>query len=390
MKCDNFEKIVQYIDGLLPDETSKDLKNHIQECEDCKKIYNTLVSTKELLTEESIADKNINTRVLNTIDKNRYIKNKNKFMVLNKLISSKNIINSVAAVVVICLIAFWALNYGNQFKGTIISSTPEPSHNALKPSHNKSEPVNILVLGKDNFTSTDTIILANYDTVNAKLNLLSVPRDTSVNINGSQTKINTVYNKGGAELVVNTLNELLKVNIKYYVLLDLASVKQFMDEIDGVDFNVATDMVYDDPLQNIHINLKKGQNHLSGDQIVQFLLYRKSNDIIQIDNGIYDGSDFKRIEAQQSMLKELIHQKINIKYIAKIDKLADIALKNSDTNLTITDCIKMLGNISKLNPSEINMLTLPGKGGINENYYFIMDEQATQSITSKYFQTSVP
>lgn len=388
MKCDNFDKIVLYIDGVLPDETSKDIENHIKECEDCKKIFNTLVSTREFLIEESIADKNIDIKVLNNIDKNRYSTKKNKFMILNKLIASKNIINSAAAVVVICLITFWALSYGNQFKDSIISVTPEPSQNILKPSQNISEPVNILVLGKDTYKSTDTIILVNYDTVNAKLNLLSVPRDTSVNLNGSQTKLNTVYNKGGAELVVNTVNELLKVNIKYYVILDTASVKRFMDEIDGIDFNVVTDMVYDDPLQNIHINLKKGQNHLSGDQIVQFLLYRKSNGLIQINNGYYDGSDLKRIEAQQSMLKELIRQKTNIKYISQIDKLAGIALKNSETNLTIPDCIKMLGNIPKLNPSEINMLTLPGKGGIAENYYYIMDEQASQSITNKYFKTS--
>jgi|GEM_PF-3238198 len=390
MKCDNFDKIVLYIDGVLSDETSKDLENHIKECNDCKKIYNTLVSTKEFLIEEHIADKNIDIKVLNSIDKNRYSIKKTKFIILNKLIASKNIINSVAAIIVICLITFWALTYRTQFNDTIISTTPEPSQNILKPSYNISEPINILVLGKDNYKSTDTIILVNYDTVNAKLNILSVPRDTSVNINRSQTKLNTVYNNGGAELVVNTVNELLKVNIKYYVILDIDSVKRFMDEIDGIDFNVATDMVYDDPIQNIHINLKKGQNHLSGDQIVQFLLYRKSNNRIQIDNGYYDGSDIKRIEAQQSMLKELIRQKVNIKYLSKIDELAGIALKNSETNLTLPDCIKMLGNISRLNPDEINMLTLPGKGGVDENYYYIMDEKASQSITNKFFQSSAP
>lgn len=390
MKCDNFDKIVLYIDGVLPDETSKDLENHLKECEYCKKIYNTLVSTKEFLSEESIADKNINIKVLNNIDKNRYSKKKNKFRILNKLIASKYIINSAAAVIIICLITFWALIYGTQFNGTTISTTPKPSQNILKPSHNISEPVNILVLGKDNFKSTDTIILVNYDTVNAKLNLLSIPRDTSVDLNGSQTKLNLVYNKGGTELVVNTVNKLLKVNIKYYVILDMDSVKRFMDELDGIDFNVATDMVYDDPLQNIHINLKKGQNHLSGDQIVQFLLYRKSNSKIQINNGSYDGSDFKRIEAQQSMLKELIRQKTNIKYISKIDALADIVLNSSETNLTIPNCIKMLRNISRLNPDEINILTLPGEGGIGENLYYIMDEQASQSIRNEYFNSIYP
>lgn len=380
MKCDNFDRIVLYIDGVLSDQASKDLKNHIDACEDCKKIFDALISTKELLKDECIADKNIDSKVLNTIDKNRYV-DKNKFRLLHRVNAVKSMVKPVAAIFLICCIMFLFLSHGRDVKNTLGSALPELAQNI-------SEPVNILVLGKDSSKSTDAIILINYEPRSAQLNLLSIPRDTGVNLNGVQTKLNGVYREGGPDVMMNTVGELLKVNIKYYICFNTETVEKFIDILHGVDFEIASDMNYDDPIQNIHINLKKGQNHLSGDQVVQFLLYRKPNDPSLLKNGPYDGSDLQRIEAQQNMLRELIKQKTNVNYISIINKLGDAAIGNSETNITIDDCLRMVRNISKLNYNEVNMFVLPVSNQANDSMFFCtMDEEAAQDITNKYFQS---
>lgn len=380
MKCDDFDMIVLYIDGVLSDQASKDLKNHMDACEDCKKIFDALINTKELLKYECIADENIDTKVLNAIDKNRYVNN-NKFRLLHRFNSLKSMVKPVAAIFFICCITFLFLNHGREVKNTLGSVLPEPAQNI-------SEPVNILVLGKDSSKRTDAIILINYEPKSARLNLLSIPRDTSVNLNGIQTKLNGVYLKSGPDVMMDTVGELLKVNIKYYISFDMETVEKVIDILDGVDFEIASDMNYDDPIQNIHINLKKGQNHLSGDQVVQFLLYRQPNDSSLLMSGPYDGSDIRRIEAQQSMLRELIKQKTDIKYISRVDKLAGVALENSETNITLDECLRMVRNISRLNHNEINMFVLPVSNQANDSLLFCtMYEEAAQNITNKYFQS---
>ena len=70
-------------------------------------------------------------------------------------------------------------------------------------------------------------------------------------------------------------------------------------------------MNYDDPTQDLHIHLKPGLQELSGNQIQQFLRYRKSN------NGNGDGSDTSRVARQQDFVKARIDQKVNMSLVVK-------------------------------------------------------------------------
>ncbi len=380
MKCDNFDKIVLYIDGVLSDQDSKDLKNHMSTCEECRKTFEVLISTKELLKDEFIPDENIDIKVLNTIDKNRYVCN-NKFRLLHRINTLKSRLKPIAAIFFMCCITFLFLSHGKDFKNALLSL---PAHQF----QDVSEPVNILVLGKDNFKSTDAIILINYEPKSAQLNLLSIPRDTRVSLKGSQTKLSRLYQEGGPDLVVDTVSDLLKVDIKYYICFDIESVKKFIDMLDGVDFDIECDMNYDDPLQGIHINLKKGKSHLSGDEVVQFLLYRMSNNPNIIESAHYDGSDFRRIEAQQSMLRELIRQKTDIKYISKIDELAHIAMEDLETDIKLDEFLSIFINIAKLNADDVNMFILPFKNGVIDGWFYVLiNEKETKKITDIYFQS---
>lgn len=377
MKCDNIEKMVLYIDGALSDQDAMDLENHMNTCEECKKKYEVLVSSEELLKDEFIPNENIDIRVLNSIDKERYTSS-NKFKILNRLNRLKVSLKPVAAVFFICLVTVLFLSHGKELKDTL---TFLPGY------QDASEPVNILVLGNDNFRNTDTIILANYEPRSAQLNLLSIPRDIKVTLKDSPIKISQLYNQGGSELVVDTVKELLKVNINYYVSFETESVKQIIDMLGGVEFDIECDMNYDDPLQDLHINFKKGNYHLSGNEVAKFLMYRQSNDNRIIEGAPYDGSDFRRIEAQQRLLRELIRQKTDIKYISKIDELYNMAISSIETDIKLEELLIIFKNISKLNYEEVNMFTLPCENEEIDGLFFVdMNENESKKIIDRYFQ----
>ena len=124
----------------------------------------------------------------------------------------------------------------------------------------KKEPFNILLLGGDKVNNlTDTMMLANFDPETCKVNIMSIPRDTRVFINKKERKINYAFPAGGIELAVKTVSELLDINIKYYAFVDTSAFRKIIDLLGGVDYYVPVDMDYDDPVQGLHIHLKKGQ-----------------------------------------------------------------------------------------------------------------------------------
>ncbi len=379
MKCNNFDDIVLYVDGALSDETAKDLADHIKVCEDCRKTVDTLINARNFLKSEAAADKSIDDKVLNSIYKSRYIDKKSKFKLFRQLHVFKRVLKPVAAIIFICM-ALLYLGYGKYFTDNVQSGTG--------PAKDASHPINILLLGNDSYKNTDAIILINYDLINAQMSLLSIPRDTNVNLNGSQTKLSHVYHEGGPNVVSRVVGELLKVNIKYYICLDTSSAQKSIDLLDGVDFNSPFDLDYDDPIQNLHIHIKKGQNHLTGKQAIEFTRFRKTSHFKSNLLNHYDGSDLKRIEAQQNMLKALIEQKLNVKYIAKFNEIFKIISSGTETNISLGDSLNLIKNLHKLNPSDVNMFILPGKVQINSStLFYTIDNEASQNIVKSYFQS---
>ena len=138
------------------------------------------------------------------------------------------------------------------------TSSGNSINNFFEPFIQKKEPFNVLLLGGDKVNkNSDTMMLANFDPENCKINIMSIPRDTKVTIENKARKINFAFPHGGIDLTVKTVSELLDVNIKYYAFVDTAAFREIIDLLGGVDYYIPADMNYDDPTQNLHIHLKK-------------------------------------------------------------------------------------------------------------------------------------
>ena len=240
----------------------------------------------------------------------------------------------------------------------------------------KKEYISALICGvNDNLT--DMIMYVKYDVKNGKLFILSIPRDTYVeNEYCYGNKINAIYRGENIVPLVNEVQELLGENIDYYVIFDTKLVNELVDEIGGVKVEVPFDMKYDDPTQDLHIDLKAGTQILNGKQAEGFVRFRHNNDM----SVAYAMGDLGRIETQQEFMKAFAKEMINPVNIFKIKSIVSLVLDETKTNITVDDIIRYVLDVAKLDISNIITKTASGTPKyINGISYFLLDEEKTQA-----------
>ena len=162
---------------------------------------------------------------------------------------------------------------------------------------------------------TDGIMLIDYNSVNNQISVVSIPRDTKVNIpqdmwevmvknepliaydDPSFKKINAIPNYGkeqGMEFLEKYLEYLLDVEIDYYVHFKFEGFRYIVDSVGGIEFDVPMRMKYSDQMQDLYIDLQPGLQLLDGDKAEQLLRFRKNN-----NNTGYSRGDLERVEVQQ-------------------------------------------------------------------------------------------
>ena len=200
----------------------------------------------------------------------------------------------------------------------------------------------VLILGRDTGGggNTDTMLLASYDVTNQKATVMSIPRDTMVNVSWDIKRINSVYNwYGGGEKGIQNLykeiSQLVGFEPDYQVIVEWEAVGQIVDAMGGVWFDVPRNMNYDDPYQDLHIHQEKGYRLLSGDDAMQVLRYRHDNDM---HYGYPDG-DLGRIKTQQAFLSAMVEQLLKIENVTKINQFIEVFQNNVETDLSFQNIL---------------------------------------------------
>jgi LCP family protein required for cell wall assembly len=272
-------------------------------------------------------------------------------------------------------------NYNPVKIENIINDQDTGIEDTVKQKEAKS--INLLVLGLDEEEiRSDVIALLNYNPDEGKLNMLSIARDTRISEKNRFMKINALIGNGGEKKVIDKVEEITDLNVDYYLTLNFKGFKKIIDILGGVEIEVPIDMNYDDPVQNLHINLKKGKQILDGEKAEQFVRYRKGN---QNGQGYKDG-DIGRIEAQQMFVKEFIRQKLKLKYILKADSIFYTIKKNMRTNIEIKDMNNILNSIKNLDTKELKTYTLPGDSlYIDNQWYYVYNRGQTIDLIKNNF-----
>ncbi|KEJ03065.1 LytR family transcriptional regulator [Clostridium botulinum] len=249
------------------------------------------------------------------------------------------------------------------------------------------EPVNILVMGVDigdpnskdasDPKRTDTMLVVNYNPKTKKINMVSVPRDTRVTMNGKKIKINSAHAINGVNGSIEAVENLLGIEINNYAKIDYEGFRKVIDAIGGVEMDITRNMNYDDPSQNLHIHFKKGTTvHLDGKKAEEFFRWRKNND----GTGFADG-DLGRIENQHKFISKVVEKVKSPSIIPKIPNILSTIPDYVETDMSPEEIIKYGYAVTKGDKSGINMVTLQGEAKYIGNIsYFIYDGEKNRDI----------
>lgn len=213
----------------------------------------------------------------------------------------------------------------------------------------------LLVVGRDRVgMNTDSIMVARFDCDNHTANIVSIPRDTLVNVPWAVKKVNSVYGSAGIDGLVSEIENLVGFGIDSYAIVNTYVFQQIIDCIGGVYFDVPIYMYYDDPEQDLYISLAPGYQLLNGNQCEQVVRFRQNNDGTGYPNG-----DLGRIETQHAFFEALAKQVLQLGNISNLPQIISLVIDNTDTNLTSGNIAFYAQEFLKMRSEDINFYTLP-------------------------------
>ena len=255
------------------------------------------------------------------------------------------------------------------------------------PASHKDGVYNILICGTDDDGyRTDTIIVAHLDTETQAVSLMSVPRDTVVLTgNGGIMKINSVYAGGGADGMARLskrLGAMLGFELDGYVLVNLEAFRETVDLVGGVEFDVPQDMYYNDPSQNLHIDLKAGLQTLDGEKAMELVRFRKG----------YASQDIQRTKVQQEFLRALAKKVLSVSSLGKIKDFADVFSTYVTTDLTVGNMLYFAQSLMKCDFDAMKTYTLEGEGAMinGVSYYPLYAGRLVQVVNESFNPYDAP
>ena len=246
------------------------------------------------------------------------------------------------------------------------SATPTPTEdpNAGAPASLVDGMYTFLIVGFDQVAyHTDTIMVGRMDTVNHTINVVSIPRDTLMNIPGGTKKINELFLRGmnntdgdqeaklqgGIDRLLEGITDILGFTPDVYAAVDLEAFVQLVDAIGGVDYDVPVDMHYSDPTQDLYINLDAGMQHLTGEQALAVMRFRSG----------YVTADIGRIGTQQDFLMSIASQFLSLGNIPKLGEFIDIFTEYVQTNMDAGNLAFFARQFLMCSSEDISFETIP-------------------------------
>ena len=260
---------------------------------------------------------------------------------------------------------------------------PEDDARPLSSEERKEHFYTVLMAGLDDENGgSDTNLLMALDAENGTINVVSLPRDTLLNVSWSVKKLNNAYHHGGISQTRTEVSRLLGIPVDYYVTVDLRAFVELVDAIDGVDFDIPVDMDYDDPEQDLHIHFKKGPRHLTGQQALEVVRWRQNN-----DGTGYATADIGRIGTQQAFLTAVAKQTLQVSNLDKIPEMAEIFSTRVETDLKLANLIWIGEQALSMGSDSIAFHTLPGDGAgyYKGGSYYVLDPEGVLELIDTNF-----
>ncbi|MGE5405456.1 MAG: LCP family protein [Candidatus Saccharibacteria bacterium] len=219
---------------------------------------------------------------------------------------------------------------------------------------------------KNEPSRSDTIILAFFHPKLNRVDTISIPRDSRVDIPGEdrKRKINFAHAKGGVELLEETLDQQFGVKPDRYIEIDFEGFEKAIDTLGGVEINVEKRMYYPEEGINVH----KGLQTLDGHDALGYVRYRS------------DGlGDIGRVERQQKFLRALARQFFTGGGILKAPSLYEEIKEYVKTDVEVSDITSFARQFAE--DPQVNSYMVPGEAQmISGGSYWVVDWDKTKKL----------
>ncbi|MGX7419023.1 LCP family glycopolymer transferase [Carnobacterium gallinarum] len=268
----------------------------------------------------------------------------------------KHILIGIALVCLLGLIsyaAYFAISANKaveSIQGDSIESTsahPRPKPVALE----KKEPFSVLLLGVDERPEdsgrSDSILVATVNPEKNSVKLISIPRDTLVNIpEHGNDKINAAFAYGGVNLAVQTVENFLNIPINYYAKINMQGMIGLVDAVGGI--NVDNKYAFD--LDGVQLEV--GNYDLSGREALQYARMRYQD----------PAGDFGRQLRQKEVINKIVQKSLSINSLANFNDIFSAVGDNVQTSFTGSELWELAKNYAST-AKNIENLTLEGPDG---------------------------
>ncbi|WP_036635295.1 LCP family protein [Paenibacillus massiliensis] len=248
----------------------------------------------------------------------------------------------------------------------------------MVPTRVQNEPFSVLLLGSDRRSyektrgRSDTVMFAAVRPKESRVLLVSVPRDTYVQIVGRDAnkdgqydfdKLAHAYAFGGEQMSIDTVEQLLSHKIDYYATINFQGIQDVVNAVGGVSLPITEDIENKNP-NHVKFKIEAGKPVYNGEEAMYYVRYRED-------------SDFNRTKRQQIFLKALSDKVLNLSGITKVPELLDIMGDNFQTDMppgSITDLGKQV--LMQDTSPQISSFTIMGTGQkVNGIYYDQANEE---------------
>ena len=293
------------------------------------------------------------------IDKKRKLLSKRRRIKFFRLVFAIVLLGLIASAVL--FVGFGIYNVGSHFfsefqtmyqgysdRKTARQGNPNPRFDGY---------TNILILGVDEGDtgddyygqSADTILVLSFSNDTGRSRLISIPRDTWVNRGNGSGRIGSMYQSGGANVIVRLASQLLGISIHQYIVIDMKTFADLINVLGGLDIYVEENMDYDDPESGLSIHLEQGFQHLDGEAAQKYLRFRGEK-----------LGDVGRVQRQQKFIKALYEKVLQLETIPKLPAIADIFQHRMETSAELFDSAHLANVLRKMSSDPPTTTMLPG------------------------------
>lgn len=285
------------------------------------------------------------------------------------------ILLAVLLAIFACTVAAYCTGSGSQEPAAAQSGIERPE-----------EYLHIMVMGVDRRSDdagrSDTLMAVTVNKTAGTAQILSLPRDTRVQIEGNgYDKINHAYAFGGSKLTRKTVESLLGVPMDYYILIDVKAFERIIDAMDGIDIDVEKRMYYEDPWDDnggLVIDLYPGMQHLTGDKAIQYVRYR-------------DGEgDIGRIGRQQHFMRAVVEKMLSPGILPKLPQLAEEICSAVETDMSVSEMASLARLLPTIREHGMESAMLPGQPAYLEDIsYWLPDIMAVRELVAAQMKTEL-